>query len=307
MDANKLFGNLFIGLGLIAFVIYLSLNSPKLLTAYGNAQLFMSGRPADELTLESKDGTKVKVPLPSSDLFQRVSNRQISFFRIDEGSRSRLFGSSGNIIYRLNGKQISIQPVTNGDYTLLPFSNRLLYIIPAQDLKDLAEITSAHRNEPAGILKCRGALCVGLSVELAGVGALEGPYSPIDQIPMRRGLPLGQWIKAPELNIMLSSSKSASAELRLTVLIPFEEIKPAIQGPILQARIVAGNREPAQHEFPLRRYDLEMVAQLSKGLNHIQIKFDRRLKANKSHGDTEQVRAGYLIGIEIVELSVPKP
>lgn len=309
MDANKLFGNLCIGLGLVAFVIYLSLNFPKLLTAYGNAQHFMSGKPADELTLESKDGTKVKVPLPSSDLFQRGSNRQISFYKIDADSRSKLFGSSGNTIYRLNGKQISIQPVTKDGYILLPFAERLLYIISEPGLQNLAEITSAHRNEPAGIIKCMGALCKGLSVELAGVGALEGPYSHVDQFSMRRGLPLGQWIKARELNIMISSSKSVFAGMRLTVLVPFEEIKPTARGPIRQARVIAGNPGPAHHELPLHLFNLEMVAQLSKGQNQIQINFDRLLKLHKSHGHTytEWVTAGYLTDIAFVELTVPKP
>ncbi len=307
MDANKLFGNLFIGLGLIAFVVYLSLNISKLSTAYGNARLLMSGKPADELILESPQGARVKVLLPSTDLFQRISHRQISFYRMDADTRSGLFGSTGKVTYQLNGKPVAIQPVTQDDNILLPMTDRLLYIIPEPGLRNLAEITRTHRNEPVGIMKCLGALCAGLSLEVAGVGALEGPYSPVDQIPMRRGLPLGQWITKPELTIVLTSNQPALAGLRLTVLAPFEGIRPSIQGPVRQARVVAGNREPEHHEYPLRRFSVEMVTQLSKGQNQVKVSFDKFRKTERSGSDVEQVRAGYLAGVTVVELSVAKP
>lgn len=287
-------------IGLIGFTLYIGLNREKPEATREHVQQFLNGKPLDILILETQAGEQIKIALPSSDVFQRDSGKQINFFRLASTKWPAIFHSSMSNTYWLNGDKIVLQPTVDQDFIRIELPKRILYILREKDLATMARLIKQYRQEPVLSQTCEGELCKGVRVNLSGLEPAQGPFLDSDPIPLHRGLPAGRWIRDSRFTITITSQKEGLLRMHLSLLAPFEKIQPRVMGLVKTGRRIKGGVAVTDHGFgSLWRHDLDVLVQLIPGANQFSVTFDKAMeyKDRQTSGRT----AGYLTAVRFGE------
>ncbi len=300
----------FVLFGLVSFCTYLYLNTGKLTHAYSLLLAATSGTPADYLHIEGVGPGTIEVPLPSSDLFEKDTQRQINFYRLPSEKLDHLQQNPAAGNYAFNGAPISPGVESKDGYLRIDLPGRLLYLLAANDLPTFAEIAHRHSASKPSLTQCSGPACNKLMVQItAGAAPLQGPYLSSDPDIFKRSLPLGRWINSNRLDLWIGSREAAQARMTLKLLGLQSDIPTKPQGPVASVRmemkqaVVKGNGLGALHACELH---LDLI--LIKGSNNLSILFETPLKTRvESEGTPVDILlAAYLTGITL-DTSDSKP
>ncbi len=293
----------FVLFGLVSFCTYLYLNTGKLTHAYSQLQAVASGAPADYLHIESERAGTIEVPLPSSDLYEKDTQRQINFYRLPNERLGQLRRNPAAGHYALNGAPISPGLESKDGYLRIDLPGRLLYLLAANDLSTFAEIAHGHAASVPSLTQCSGPACKKLMVQItAGAAPLQGPYLSSDMDIFKRSLPLGRWINSNRLDLWIGSREATQARMTLKLLGLQADIPTKPQGPVTSVRmemkqaVVKGNGLGVLHTSELH-LDLDLI----KGSNNLSILFETPPKTRvESEGTSVDILlAAYLTGISL--------